>query len=99
MDKIKILEYNSPKGRIIYGIGNKPLLPMSSVNSTMVVSGIKVSMMDSVYHIVISYDEGVCTHEIYADVKDVEIYRRTDDRNYDFGINNVNPESYKPIKI
>lgn len=97
MDNVKIIEYNSPKGRIIYGVGNRPLLPMSSINSTMVVGGIKVSMMDGVYHIVISYEDG-CIHEFYAKTTDVEIYRRNDGKNYDFGIN-MDSESYKPIKI
>lgn len=56
MDKIKILEYNSPKGRIIYGVGNAPLSSFASVNATMVVSGIKVAMLDSIYHITISHE-------------------------------------------
>lgn len=98
MDKIKIIEYNSPKGRIIYGVGNAPLSAVVSVNSTMVVSGIKVAMLDSIYHITISYEDG-CTHEIYANVTDVEIYKRSDDRNYELRARVPDPESYKPIQI
>ena len=98
MDKIKILEYNSPKGRIIYGVGNAPLSSFASVNATMVVSGIKVAMIDSIYHITISY-EGGCTHEIYAKVTDVEIYKRSDDKNYELRERVPDPESYKPRQI
>lgn len=98
MDNIKIIEYNSPKGRIIYGVGNVPLLPVASVNSAMVVSGIKVSMMDSIYRITISYEDGGI-HEIYANATDVEIYKRNDGRSYDLSASVPDPESYKPIKI
>lgn len=98
MDNIKIIEYNSPKGRIIYGVGNTPLSAIANVNSNMVVSGIKVSMIDSIYHITISYEDGGI-HEIYAKITDVEIYRRNDSKNYELRMSVPDPESYKPIKI
>lgn len=55
-------------------------------------------MMDSIYHITISYEDGGI-HEIYAKITDVEIYRRNDSKNYELRMSVPDPESYKPIKI